>query len=158
MRNQIRARAQAAKRRQRLQIGAGSLLVALIWTVALWPSTNEEPASHPVPVPRASYTPWTTGPFVGTTPTSAGTSVPTVLGSTIPTIGPAGGAAVRQPGQGATPAPPTTVAGTGATSPAPTTTSTPGKRGNGNGKPPKSTNQPSPTTSEGTSLLDIFGL
>jgi hypothetical protein len=157
MRNQIRARAEATERRQRLQIGGGSLLVALIWIIALWPSSGEEPASQPVPAPRASYTPWTTGPFVGTTPTTSGSSVPRVLQSTIPTAGSSADAVAPQP-EGRVAPPTTTVAGTRAPAPAPTTTSTPGKKGNGNGKPPKPTNQPAPTSSEGTDLLDVFGL
>jgi hypothetical protein len=153
MRNQIRARAQASERRQRLQIGGGSLLVAVIWIVALWPSDGEEPASHPVPAPPSSYTPWTTGPFVGSTPTATETSVPTVLQSTIPTVTPSGGAVAPRLGD-RVPTSPLATTSTRTQAPAPTTTSTPSKRGNGNGKPPK----PTPPGGDGFDLLDIFGI
>lgn len=161
MRNQIRARRAAATRRQRLQIGGGSLLVAGIWSVALfWPgSGGDEPASHRVPVPRASYSAWDR-PFDGTT--SAGntaTSIPTVVPSTVSTAEPTSPVGAPPPAPETTAPPVTSGPSTGSPSPSPSPTSERTKKGNGTGKPSKpAPPTPSPSTSEGFDLLDLFGL
>lgn len=153
MRSQIRARAQTAERRQKLQIGGGVLLVAVIWTLALWPSGDQQPASQVVRPSGTGYTPWTTGPFVGTTPTTSESRVPTARESTTPTVrqvAPAP-APTRRPAVTST-----TRAGTQAPAPTSSTSSPPTKKGNGNGKPPKPTGSPSPAG--GIDLFDIFGI
>ena len=149
MRSQIRARAQTAERRQKLQIGGGVLLVALIWTLALWPSGDQQPASQSVPPSGATYTPWTTGPFAGTTPRPSGSSIPTVRESTIATVRPTATApAVRE-------RPPATSTATVAPVTTPSTSASSTNKGKGNGKPPKPTRPPSSTS--GFDLFGIFG-
>ena len=134
MRSQTRAQTRAAERRQRLQIGGGALAVAAIWTLALWPSDGGGSGPQGAPGRRPAFVPWTTGPFVGTTPSvvpatpsSPVTSIPTVVGTPV---------APRVSGGTATVAPrraPVTSVRASTTSPSPTSGP---KRGNRPTLPP----------------------
>lgn len=163
MRSQMQARLRATRRRQRLQIGGGTLVVAAIWTVALWPSAGDEADPLPTSAPPVAFTPWTRGTYPGSSPTpSAESSIPTVLASTVPTVGASGAGPSGRVGRDAVRTPSTSTT-TGATAPPATATAamtTKGpKPGNGTGKPSKPTQQPSPTsTGDGFDLFDIFGL
>lgn len=101
-----------------------------IWTLALWPSNDDGVGPQGATGSRPTLRPWTTGPFIGTTP-SPSSSVPTSVATSIPTV--AGTTPVQQPrvnpGATGTVAPPparasttTTPVSTSAPAPSPTTT------------------------------------
>jgi hypothetical protein len=79
----------ASDRRQRLQIGGGALAVAVIWTLALWPSGDDSMERQSGPVPAVSPSPWTTGSFRGTPQTTSPGSAqtPSATSSTAPAVG-----------------------------------------------------------------------
>jgi hypothetical protein len=106
--DRLRARLDAG---QRLQIGGGALAVAVIWTLALWPSGDNTMEGQSGPVPAVSPTPWTTGPFVGT----AQTTSPGLVRSSNTTTAPTAGASTAPPTPGTRYTPPP-----GPAAPAPT--------------------------------------